>query len=63
MGFITSIIVYAVFFLYPAWRIFGRAGMPAPLSLLILIPIIGPFVVLAILAFARWPAAAAARVE
>ncbi len=41
--------------LYPAWRIFARTGLPAWLSLIVLIPIAGPLFVACILAFARWP--------
>ena len=55
MLLVTSIIVAAIFFLYPAWRISSRAGLPGPLSLVVLIPVLGPFVLLLILAFVRWP--------
>ncbi len=48
----------AVLFLYPAWRIFGRAGFAPATALTVLIPFIGPFVAMAILAFAEWPAEA-----
>jgi hypothetical protein len=54
MGFFFGLIVAAVFFLYPLWRIFSRAGLPAPLSLLVLLPL-GQIIVALILAFARWP--------
>ena len=54
MGFFVSILVAAVLFLYPLWRIFARAGLPAPLSLLVLLPL-GQLIVALILAFARWP--------
>ena len=44
----------AVLLLVPAWRLFQRAGLPPLLSLLILVPTVGVFVVAGILAFARW---------
>jgi hypothetical protein len=47
----------AVMFLFPAWRIFSRAGFAPATALTVLIPFIGPFVAMAILAFAEWPAA------
>jgi hypothetical protein len=54
MGFFLGIIIAAILFLYPLWRIFSRAGLPAPLSLLVLLPL-GQIIVALILAFARWP--------
>jgi len=39
----------------PVWRIFQRTGLPAPLSLLVLIPVAGPLFTGCVLAFARWP--------
>jgi len=54
LGLIVGIIITAVFFLYPLWRIFARAGLPAPLSLLVFLPL-GQIIVALILAFARWP--------
>lgn len=52
-------IYYLVFLgpiaLIPTWRIFARTGLPAALSLLVLIPIAGPLFTGCILAFARWP--------
>ena len=37
------------------WRIFAKAGFNGALSLLWLIPAVGPIIVLCILAFAAWP--------
>lgn len=54
MGFLFGLIVAAILFLYPLWRIFSRAGLPAPLALLVLLPL-GQIIVALILAFARWP--------
>ena len=37
------------------WRILERAGFSGLLSLFHLVPVVGPFVVMAILAFSDWP--------
>jgi len=37
------------------WRIFGRAGLPKGFAFFVLLPYVGPFIALAILAFSRWP--------
>lgn len=42
------------FFIYIYWRIFTKAGLSGPLSLLVLIPGIGPILVPCILAFSDW---------
>jgi len=55
-GLFAMVIASAVMFLFPAWRIFGRAGFAPAISLTVLIPLIGPLVAMAILAFAEWPA-------
>lgn len=39
----------------PVWRAYDRAGLSPFLSLLVLVPLIGPVVAVAILAFAAWP--------
>jgi len=52
----TTVIASAVLFLYPAWRIFHRAGFAPATALTVLIPFVGPLVAMAILAFAEWPA-------
>ena len=39
----------------PSWHIFRRTGMPAALSLLMLIPGLGFLICLYVLAFAAWP--------
>ena len=45
----------------PTWRICTRAGFAGAWSLLHLVPLIGPFIVMAILAFSDWPAGEASR--
>ena len=38
------------------WIIFRKAGLPEPLSLLVLVPGVGPLIPPLILAIAEWPA-------
>lgn len=62
-GFLaTFALVYAIFILaivaftlWVYWRIFAKAGYNGALSLLNLIPGIGPLICVIILAFGRWP--------
>ena len=39
----------------PTWRICTRAGFSGALALFHLVPLVGSFVVMAILAFSDWP--------
>jgi hypothetical protein len=39
----------------PTWFAYNRAGLSPCLSLIVLIPLIGPILAVAILAFAAWP--------
>ncbi|HEY6980480.1 hypothetical protein [Reyranella sp.] len=48
-------IFIALFLIIPTWRICVRAGFAGAWSLLHLIPMIGSFIVMAILAFGDWP--------
>lgn len=41
-------------FIVPLWRIFRRAGLTPGWTLLWILPLLGPLIVLAILAFAAW---------
>ena len=45
----------ALVLIIPTWRICSRAGFSGALSLFHLVPVIGSFVVMAILAFSDWP--------
>lgn len=54
-SFWVEAIITAVILLYPMWRIFSRAGLAAPLSLIVLVPGLGSLICVAILAFSRWP--------
>lgn len=51
---VTFIVFVGVFMIYMWWRIFKKIGKPGPLSLLVLVPC-GELVMLAILAFSKWP--------
>ena len=51
--FVVGIII-AAFFIFLLWRIFAKAGMSGALSLIAIIPVIGPVTVLCILAFGEW---------
>ncbi len=51
MLFWLCIVVFAI---YLFWRIFSKAGLSGPLSLLILVPAVGWIIVACILAFSDW---------
>ncbi len=44
----------------PTWRICTRAGFSGALSLFHLVPVIGSFIAMGMLAFSTWPAGEAA---
>ncbi len=44
----------------PTWRICTRAGFSGALSLFHLVPVIGSFIVMGMLAFSTWPTGEAA---
>ena len=52
--FIVHLVV-ALVLIIPTWRICTRAGFSGALSLFHLVPLIGPFIVMAVLAFSDWP--------
>jgi uncharacterized membrane protein YhaH (DUF805 family) len=55
MGFFMLFgLAITAFFVFVFWRIFVKAGLSGPLSLLVLIPGIGPLIVPCILAFSEW---------
>ncbi len=41
--------------LYPALRICARAGLRWPIALVVFVPLVGPLILLALLAFMIWP--------
>jgi hypothetical protein len=49
-------LLISLLLIIPSWRIFSRAGYSGALSLFHLVPVIGSFIVMAILAFGDWPA-------
>jgi hypothetical protein len=54
-------LLVALLLIIPTWRICVRAGFSGALSLFHLVPLIGSFIVMAILAFSDWPAGEAPR--
>jgi hypothetical protein len=48
-------LLLALALIIPTWRICTRAGFAGAWSLLHLVPVIGSFIVMAILAFGDWP--------
>ena len=52
--FCVVVIFAVVFLLVPYWRIFGKAGFPPALSLLMIVPLVN-LVMIYYLAFAEWP--------
>ena len=52
---IMVVIIVGVISVVPFWRIFSKAGFPAPMSLLMLLPLVN-IVMIFFLAFAEWPA-------
>jgi hypothetical protein len=57
LAFVYIIIIGGIvaFSLWVYWRIFAKAGYNGALSLLNLIPGVGPLICMIILAFGRWP--------
>jgi uncharacterized membrane protein YhaH (DUF805 family) len=53
VAIIFGLLFYALF-IWMYWRALSKAGMAGALSLLVLIPAIGPIIPLAILAFGEW---------
>jgi uncharacterized membrane protein YhaH (DUF805 family) len=49
-------LLLSLLLIVPSWRILARAGYSGALSLFHLVPVIGSFIVMAILAFGDWPA-------
>jgi hypothetical protein len=50
--------VWGVVFVVPFWQIFKKAGLPAPLSLLMIFPLVN-LAMLYVLAFSTWKVAPA----
>lgn len=52
---VVAHLVIAMVLIIPTWRICTRAGYSGALSLFHLVPLVGAFIVMAILAFGDWP--------
>jgi hypothetical protein len=55
-GVIAVHLLVALVLIIPTWRICTRAGFSGALLLFHLVPLIGSFIVMAVLAFSDWPA-------
>jgi len=55
MAILVVHVLFALLLIVPSWRICERAGFSGLLSLFHLVPVVGPFIVMAILAFSDWP--------
>jgi hypothetical protein len=55
LSFLVIHVLVALILIIPSWRILDRAGFSGGWSLLHLVPVIGSFIVMAILAFGDWP--------
>ena len=56
---IIQIIAQAVLLLYPAWRIYRKAGLNPVVSLTVLIPMVGILIAALVLVFSKWHVKAA----
>ncbi len=54
-GILMLPLLVALVLIIPTWRICTRAGFSGALSLFHLVPFIGSFIVMAMLAFSTWP--------
>ncbi len=54
-GILLLHLLVALVLIIPTWRIFVRAGFSGALALSHLVPLIGSFIVMAVLAFSAWP--------
>jgi uncharacterized membrane protein YhaH (DUF805 family) len=54
-GIVLLHLLVALVLIIPTWRICTRAGFSGALSLFHLVPLIGSFIVMAVLAFSTWP--------
>ena len=54
-GIVFVYLLFSLLVIIPTWRICTRAGYSGALSLFHLVPGIGSFIVMAILAFGTWP--------
>jgi hypothetical protein len=55
MAILVAYVLFSLLLIVPSWRICERAGYSGLISLFHLVPVIGPFIVMAVLAFGDWP--------
>ena len=55
MALLVVHVLVALLLIVPSWRICERAGFSGLIALFHLVPVIGPFIVMAVLAFGDWP--------
>lgn len=48
-------LLLSLLLIIPTWRICQRAGFSGALALFHLVPLVGSFIVMAVLAFSSWP--------
>ena len=53
---LVGYLLMSLVLIIPTWRICTRAGFSGALSLFHLVPVIGSFIVMGMLAFSTWPA-------
>jgi hypothetical protein len=55
IGMMIFILLILAAFIFALWKIFEKTGRHGAFSLLMLVPLVGPIVVMYLLAFAPWP--------
>jgi carbon starvation protein CstA len=55
IGMIIFLILILALFMWPLWKIFEKTGRSGATALLMLVPLVGPIIVMYMLAFGRWP--------
>ena len=55
MALLVVHVLVSLLLIVPSWRICERAGFSGLIALFHLVPVIGPFIVMAVLAFGDWP--------
>lgn len=53
--YVVVVVAITAFFIFCLWRIFAKAGYSGAMSLIALIPGLGPLICICILAFGNWP--------
>ena len=53
--FLIEWLIMTILVIIPAWRILRKAGFVPALSLALIVPLLGWFCVMIVLAFVQWP--------